>query len=308
MSYATKANREAELETRKRFQEFLDPEKPDIKITSFAGTMKDDWEKITGAAATLTKPPIDPHKELVDLSYEFGGRYAPPLQLDLPLMIAGMSAGALSDNAKLAIHKALNILATEHNIKLLYNTGEGGVLKHEIEDRNYFLMAQVASGRFAVSLETLLQADAIEIKISQGAKPGMGGLLLGEKVNESIAERRRIPLGVPAYSPARNMDIIGPEDVFSSIQQYRIITGGKTPIGIKIAATNVYYDAIIASRMADFITVDGMPATTGARPEFASFLGIPTIPAIVEASKGIDTMVSDLYTELRKNPSLFTGR
>src|SRR3989338_7575437 len=131
--------------------------------------MKDPWQDITFPAAQLTKPAIDSHKEHIDLSLNFGGRYSPYVKTDLPIMVAGMSYGALSYNAKLAIHKALNTLAREHGIKIFYNTGEGGVLPHEIDDRDYLLMIQVASGRFNVQLDSLAKADAIEIKIGQGA-------------------------------------------------------------------------------------------------------------------------------------------
>ncbi|NOZ81207.1 MAG: hypothetical protein GXP63_06065 [DPANN group archaeon] len=288
-------------ERREHFNIFINPDGKDINVTSYSGKKKDAWDSITFAAAQLTKPPIDFHKEHVDLSYSLGGRFSPAVKTDLPVMVAGMSYGALTKSSKLAIHRALNILARDHGMKIFYNTGEGGVLPHELEDRDYLLMVQVASGRFNVNLESLLQADAIEIKIGQGAKPGIGGQLPGNKVTKEIARLRGIPEGVPAYSPARNMDIIGPEDLFAKIQELRIATGGNIPIGVKIAATDVYHDAIIASRMADFITVDGMSAGTGAAPEIAqSYLGIQTIPAIAEARKGSDDMAAQLYKTLRR--------
>src|SRR3989338_286111 len=182
-----------------------------LKITSYSGPVGDPWDDVSCVSAQLTKPPIDMHKEPVHLGHSFGGRYSEPINVDLPVMVAGMSYGALSLNAKLAIHKALNMLSNDHDIKIFYNTGEGGILPHELRDRQYYLMTQIASGRFNVNLRDLLQVDAIEIKIGQGAKPGIGGQLPGEKVTSDISHIRGIPEGIPAYSPARHLDIVGPE-------------------------------------------------------------------------------------------------
>ncbi|HLC96443.1 MAG TPA: glutamate synthase-related protein [Candidatus Nanoarchaeia archaeon] len=292
-------NIKAAQDKRKWFEDFITGDK--LKVTSYSGPVKDPWDDVSCACAQLTKPPIDVHKEPVNLRQTFGGRYSEPISVDLPVMISGMSYGSLSMNSKLAIHRALNTLATKHNLKLLYNTGEGGVLPHEISDRKYYLMTQVASGRFNVTQKNLLNVDAIEIKIGQGAKPGIGGQLPAEKVTKEIAALRRIPQGVPAYSPARHIDIVGPEDLFAKIQELRVVTGGKIPIGVKIAATDAYHDAIIASRIADFVTVDGMSAGTGASPEIAqAYMGIQTMPAIVEARRGVDAMASQLFQHLRR--------
>ena len=168
------------------------------------------------------------------------------------------------------------------------NTGEGGMLP---EERHYAdkLIAQYASGRFGVSASYLNNADAVEIKIGQGAKSGMGGHLLSHKVTAEVARVRNIPEGTSALSPARHMDIVGPEDLGMKIDQLREITDWKIPIIVKFAAGRVEQDVKIAAKAgADIIVVDGMQGGTGAGPEAVTeHAGIPTIEAIVKADDAL---------------------
>ena len=197
-------------------------------------------------------------------------------------MIGAMSFGALSKEAKMALAIGSSLAGT------ITNTGEGGMLPEERELADK-LIAQYASGRFGVSAEYLKKGDAIEIKIGQGAKSGMGGHLLGEKVTAEVSRIRNIPEGSDALSPARHMDIVGPEDLSMKISQLREITDWKVPIMVKFASGKVASDVKIAAKGgADIIVVDGMQGGTGAGPEvIMEHSGVPSIASIVEADMAL---------------------
>jgi glutamate synthase domain-containing protein 2 len=249
----------------------------------------------------------------VDLSLEIGGRYSNNIiTTDVPFFISGMSYGSLKLPAKIALHIALNKLA-EDGIKVIMNTGEGGALpweiygldtgdnsimeytdrllkEHNLGDinreqlfqRRYPLIVQYASGRFWRDPNYLLKADAIEIKIGQGAKIGHGGLLPGSKVTELVAENRGIPPYRAAHSPSRHLDILGPEDLVAKILELREVTDWKKPIIVKVGAARVYDDIqIILKSYADSAAIDGYVGGTGAAPwEIRDIIGINTIPSI----------------------------
>jgi glutamate synthase domain-containing protein 2 len=197
-------------------------------------------------------------------------------------MIAAMSFGALSKEAKIALAMGATLAGTATN------TGEGGMLP---EERKYAtkLIAQYASGRFGVSAHYLNNSDAVEIKIGQGAKSGMGGHLLGEKVTADVSRIRMLPEGTDALSPARHMDIVGPEDLSMKISQLREITDWQVPIIVKFTSGRVSDDVKIAAKAgADIIVVDGMQGGTGAGPDVVTeHSGVPTIAAIVEADEAL---------------------
>ncbi len=233
--------------------------------------------------AQTSRPPIDKYREPCNTRVVLGTRYAEePLVLDTPIMAGAMSFGAISLEAKVAvaIGTAMNGTAT--------NTGEGGMHPEERKNAKY-LIAQYASGRFGVSAFYLNAADAVEIKIGQGAKAGMGGHLLGEKVTKDIARIRGIPVGTDALSPARHMDIIGPEDLRMKIEQLREITDWRVPIAVKYSAGRVSDDVKIAAKAgADIIVVDGLQGGTGATPDVvAEHAGIPTLAAIAQADRAL---------------------
>ncbi|MDI9617785.1 glutamate synthase-related protein [Methanothermobacter sp.] len=233
--------------------------------------------------AQVSRPPIDKYREPCNTRVVLGDRFAEnPLELDTPIMIAAMSFGALSKEAKIALAMGATLAGTATN------TGEGGMLP---EERKYAskLIAQYASGRFGVSAEYLNNSEAIEIKIGQGAKSGMGGHLLGEKVTAEVSRIRMIPEGTDALSPARHMDIVGPEDLSMKISQLREITDWKVPIMVKFTSGRVADDVKIAAKAgADIVVVDGMQGGTGAGPDVVTeHSGIPTIAAIVEADEAL---------------------
>ncbi len=241
------------------------------------------FEELVILPAQTSRPPIDKYREPCNTRVVIGSRFAEqPLVLDTPIMVAAMSYGAVSLEAKVAIAKGTAMAGTATN------TGEGGMHPEERKNAKY-LVAQYASGRFGVSSKYLNSADAIEIKIGQGAKAGMGGHLLGEKVTEDIARIRGIPPGTDALSPARHMDIIGPEDLAMKIEQLREITDWRIPVAVKYSAGRVSDDVKIAAKAgADIVVVDGMQGGTGATPDVvANHAGVPTIAAIVQADEAL---------------------
>lgn len=236
--------------------------------------------------AQISRPPIDNYREPCETKTVIGRRFAEqPLELSHPIMLGAMSFGALSREAKTAFAKGCSRLG------ISVNTGEGGMLP---EEREYAkkLVVQYASGRFGVSSAYLNSADAIEIKIGQGAKPGMGGHLMGEKVTAEVSAIRGIPEGSDALSPARHMDIVGPEDLSFKINQLREITGWRIPIIVKFSPGRVDADVKIAAKAgADAVAIDGMQGGTGAAPEVGiEHAGIPTIAALVQAHRALVEM------------------
>ncbi|MBS3814959.1 MAG: 4Fe-4S binding protein, partial [Hadesarchaea archaeon] len=249
-----------------------------------------DFDDLVLRSAQVSRPPIDHYRESCETKVELGARYAEnPLELQIPIYIGAISFGAASKEAKIALAKGTREAGSA------VNTGEGGMLKEEREYSDK-LIAQYASGRFGVSADYLQSADAIEIKIGQGAKPGQGGLLMAEKVVGEITEIRGIPKETDLISPARHMDIVGPEDLKMKIRQLREISDWKVPIIVKFAPGRIEEDIKIAAKAgADVILLDGMQGGTGAAPDVTlEHAGIPTLAATNIASKALtDVGLSD---------------
>ncbi len=246
-------------------------------------------------ACQVTNPSIDPLREPIELRTYLGKKpaklqvkeeadkkfkveteLAPNLKLETPIMFAAMSYGAVS----LEVHKALATAAKQ--LGTLMNSGEGGLHK-ELYPYGDNIIVQVASGRFGVNKTYLDTAAGIEIKIGQGAKPGIGGHLPGAKVTAEIAETRRIPEGTDALSPAPHHDIYSIEDLSQLVYALKEATEYKKPVFVKIAA--VHNTAAIASGIArsgaDVIVIDGFRGGTGAAPQvIRDNLGIPIEVAI----------------------------
>ncbi|MFH1789387.1 MAG: glutamate synthase-related protein [Candidatus Altiarchaeota archaeon] len=246
------------------------------------------WDHIVLNAAQVTNPSIDPLREPMELrtfigskpdkiEFSNGGqprlktRISPQVSIDTPIMFSAMSFGSISYNAHRSLARAAEELGT------LYNTGEGGLHKtlYKYSDNT---IVQVASGRFGVTEEYLNTSAAIEIKIGQGAKPGIGGHLPGEKVSAEISETRMIPEGSDAISPAPHHDIYSIEDLKQLIYALKEASSYEKPVGVKIAA--VHNVAAIASGMvragADFVSIDGLRGGTGAAPTvIRNNVGIP---------------------------------
>ncbi len=236
------------------------------------------WDHLLLNASQVTNPSIDPLREPMETRVLLGSRpnmlrvnergrslvseMPPQLKLDVPLMFSAMSFGSISLNAQ----KALAMAAAE--LGTYFNTGEGG-LHRDLEPYKQRAIVQVASGRFGVDPHYLDAGAAIEIKIGQGAKPGIGGHLPGEKINEEVSRTRMIPQGTDAISPAPHHDIYSIEDLRQLIFSLKEATRYSKPVSVKIAA--VHNAAAIASGMAragaDIIVVDGFRGGTGAAPK-----------------------------------------
>jgi len=234
----------------------------------------------------LSRLSIDTYREDCRTQTVLGSRFAKnPLVIETPIMISGMSYGALSKEAKTALSKSTDIVGTS------INNGEGGLLPEE-RDNSYKQVVQITPSRMGFSLKNIEAADALEIICGIGAKPGLSGHLMGSKITKEIAEFRQLPEGIDLHSHPRHGDIFGADDMVLKIQELRDVTDWKIPIFIKIAAGRVKEDVKIAAKTgADGIVVDGSEGGTGAAPVVASaHLGIPTLPALVQAVRALEEM------------------
>ena len=245
-------------------------------------------------AAQVTNPAIDPLREPIETKTFFGSKPAkleiiedkknislrtkmpPNIELNFPIMVGHMSLGSISYNAQIALFKAAMEIGT------LVGTGEGG-LHPDFYKYGKVINSEVASGRFGINPPYLKRVAALEIKIGQGAKPGHGGHLPGEKTSQLISETRMIPKGTDALSPYPHHDIYSIEDLQQLIYALKEASRYEIPVGVKIAA--VHNSAAIASGIAragaDFITLDGFRGGTGATPRIIrDHAGIPIEIAI----------------------------
>ncbi len=222
--------------------------------------------------------------ESVEMATEIGGiNGARPLKLSMPVMIAPMSYGALSRSTKYAIAmgSAMSGIAE--------NTGEGGMSDAQ-RDAAGQLIFQCLGGRLGWNIHDMRRADALEIYISQGAKPGLGGQLMAKKVTPELAEIRGIPSGIDLRSPSRHPDILGADDLVIKVEEFREATGYEVPVSVKLGAGRIRDDIKIASKDGfDFVELDGMQGSTGAgSAEVIDNVGIPTLPAIIEAIEALE--------------------
>jgi methylamine---glutamate N-methyltransferase subunit C len=237
------------------------------------------FDDLTFLPCSLSRVPLEGYRERCVTRTVLGARHARrPIELEIPVTIAGMSYGALSRNAKTALGRAATRVGTSTT------TGDGGMLPAERE-ASRLLVYEVLPSRYGFDVHDLIRADAIEVTIGQGAKPGTGGMLLGSKVSEEIAAKRDLPPGVDQRSPARHPDFVGPDDLILKVEELREATDWQVPIYIKIGASRVFDDVKLAVKAgADVVVVDGMQGGTGASPDLLlEHTGIPTLAAVVEA-------------------------
>ncbi len=266
------------------------------RIRGFGTLRQRRWstfDDLTFIPCSLTRIPLEGYRERCESKTVLGTRFAKkPIELDIPIMITGMSWGALSYNAKVALAKGANIVGSSNT------TGDGGMLKSEREHSN-ILIYEVLPSRYGFSTHDLKVADGIELTIGQGAKPGTGGLLLETKVLESIAEQRDLPVGVDQRSPARHPDFLGPDDMITKIEELREATDWQVPIFVKMGATRVFDDVRLAAKAgADVVVVDGMEGGTAASAEICQeYTGIPTLAAVCEARAALEDI--GLYSEVQ---------
>lgn len=251
------------------------------------------FDDLTLLPCSLTRIPLEGYREKCSTKTVLGTRFAKkPIELDIPVMITGMSWGALSYNAKVALAKGAAAVGSSNT------TGDGGMLAAERENSRT-LIYEVLPSRYGINVHHMRMADAIELTVGQGAKPGTGGLLLGSKVSDKIAEQRDLPVGVDQRSPARHPDFLGPDDMIIKVEELREATDWQVPIFIKRGASRVYDDVKLAAKAgADVIVVDGMEGGTGASPSiFQEHTGIPTLAAVCEARAALED--SGLFGEVQ---------
>jgi glutamate synthase domain-containing protein 2 len=257
------------------------------RIRGFGTLRQRTWatfDDLTFVPCGLTRIPLEGYRESCSTKTTLGTRHAAkPIQLDIPVMITGMSFGALSLNAKVALSRGARQAGTSTT------TGDGGMLPAERENSKT-LIYEVLPSRYGISVHDLRRADAIELTIGQGAKPGTGGLLLGSKVSAQIAHMRDLPPGVDQRSPARHPDFLGPDDMIIKIEELREATDWQVPIFVKLGAARVYDDVKLAAKAgADVVVVDGMEGGTGASPDLLQdHTGIPTLAAVCEARAALE--------------------
>src|SRR5271156_838050 len=229
--------------------------------------------------ASVSRYPLEGYRERCDTDVVLGDRHARfPLHLDIPITIAGMSFGALSGPAKEALGRAATDVGTSTT------TGDGGMTPEE-RSQSKHLVYQYLPSRYGMNPDDLRKADAIEIVLGQGAKPGGGGMLLGRKISDRVAGMRTLPMGIDQRSACRHPDWTGPDDLTIKIEELREITDWQKPIYVKVGASRTYYDTALAVKAgADVIVVDGMQGGTGATQDvFIEHVGIPTLPALRQA-------------------------
>lgn len=245
------------------------------------------WDDILILGAQLDPMPLDEHAE-VDTTTVIGKHAEKPLVLENPVYISHMSFGALSREAKISLAKGS---AMAHSAMC---SGEGGILPEEMEAADKYIFEYVGN-LYSVTPENLRNADAIEIKIGQGTKPGMGGHLPGEKVTKEISEVRNKPMGKDVIAPSRFPGIETRDDLKNLITQLRYASEGR-PIGVKIAAGRIERDlAFCVYAEPDFITIDGRGGATGSSPKLLrDSSSVPTIYALHRARKYLDSVGSDI--------------
>jgi glutamate synthase domain-containing protein 2 len=241
------------------------------------------WDDLTFLPGTLTRFVIEGYREKCETKTVIGPRAKRPLVLDIPVYITGMSFGALSYEAKVALARGATMAGTATC------SGEGGMMPDErrYSDKWFY---QCIQSRYGFNPHHLRLADACEIFIGQGCKVGLGGHLMGQKVTDQVAEMRSLPAGIDQRSPARHPDWLGPDDLALKINELREATNGEIPIQLKLGAARVYDDVRMAAKTgADSIYLDGMEGSTGAGPHIATEeTGVPGIAAIRQARKALE--------------------
>ncbi|MCA1394982.1 MULTISPECIES: FMN-binding glutamate synthase family protein [Bradyrhizobium] len=236
--------------------------------------------------ASVSRYPLEGYREKCGTDVVLGSRFAKkPIHLKTPVTIAGMSFGALSAPAKEALGRGATAVGTSTT------TGDGGMTNEEREHSS-ILVYQLLPSRYGMNPDDLRRADAIEIVVGQGAKPGGGGMLLGQKISKRVAEMRTLPAGIDQRSASRHPDWTGPDDLEIKIEEIREITDWQKPIYVKIGASRPYYDTALAVKSgADVVVIDGMQGGTAATQEvFIENVGIPTLAAIRPAVQALQEL------------------
>jgi len=253
--------------------------------------------------ASMSRYPLEGYREKCETSVSLGTRFAKnPIELDIPITIAGMSFGALSGPAKEALGRGATIAGTSTT------TGDGGMTNEERGHSNK-LVYQYLPSRYGMNPDDLRRADAIEIVVGQGAKPGGGGMLLGQKISDRVAEMRNLPKGIDQRSACRHPDWTGPDDLEIKILELREITGWKVPIYIKVGGARPYFDTTLAVKAgADVVVLDGMQGGTAATQDvFIENVGQPILACIREAVRALQDLGMHREVQLIVSGGIRTG-
>lgn len=245
-----------------------------------------NFDDLLFLGASMSRYPLEGYREACNTKVSLGTRFAKnPIELDIPITIAGMSFGALSGPAKEALGRGASASGTSTT------TGDGGMTPEE-RGQSSKLVYQLLPSRYGMNPDDLRKADAVEVVIGQGAKPGGGGMLLGQKISDRVAGMRNLPAGIDQRSACRHPDWTGPDDLEIKILELREITGWKVPIYIKVAGSRPYYDVALAVKAgADVVVLDGMQGGTAATQEvFIEHVGQPTLACIRPAVQALQDL------------------
>ncbi len=253
--------------------------------------------------ASMSRYPLEGYREKCTTSVTLGTRYAQqPITISTPITIAGMSFGALSAQAKEALGRGASEIGTSTT------TGDGGMTPEE-RGHSRLLVYQYLPSRYGMNPDDLRRADAIEIVVGQGAKPGGGGMLLGQKINARVAAMRNLPEGIDQRSACRHPDWTGPDDLEIKVEELRELTDWRLPIYIKVGATRTFFDVQLAVKAgADVVVVDGMQGGTAATQDvFIEHVGIPTLPATRIAVEALKDMAMHRKVQLIVSGGIRSG-
>jgi glutamate synthase domain-containing protein 2 len=261
------------------------------------------FDDLVFLGASMSRYPLEGYRERCGTDVTLGALHAKkPIHLRIPITIAGMSFGALSAEAKEALGRGASEMGTSTT------TGDGGMTSEE-RSSSKILVYQYLPSRYGMNPDDLRKADAIEIVLGQGAKPGGGGMLLGRKISDRVAGMRTLPAGIDQRSACRHPDWTGPDDLAIKIEELREITDWEKPIYVKIAASRTYFDVQLAVKAgADVIVLDGMQGGTGATQEvFIEHVGIPTLPALRQAVEALTELGMHRKVQLIISGGIRTG-
>ncbi|MGB2096755.1 MAG: FMN-binding glutamate synthase family protein, partial [Candidatus Puniceispirillales bacterium] len=236
--------------------------------------------------ASISRYPLEGYREKCATNVTLGTRFAKtPIELDIPITIAGMSFGALSGQAKEGLGRGATAAGTSTT------TGDGGMTEEE-RGHSKMLVYQYLPSRYGMNPDDLRRCDAIEVVVGQGAKPGGGGMLLGQKISDRVADMRDLPAGIDQRSACRHPDWTGPDDLEIKILELREITGWEKPIYIKVGGARPYFDTALAVKAgADVVVLDGMQGGTAATQDvFIEHVGIPTLACIRPAVQALQDL------------------
>ncbi|QGY05622.1 FMN-binding glutamate synthase family protein [Methylobacterium mesophilicum SR1.6/6] len=236
--------------------------------------------------ASMSRYPLEGYRETCGTGVTLGTRFAKqPITLKIPITIAGMSFGSLSANAKEALGRGASLAGTSTT------TGDGGMTDEE-RGHSDILVYQYLPSRYGMSPRDLRRADAIEVVVGQGAKPGGGGMLLGQKISDRVAAMRDLPKGIDQRSACRHPDWTGPDDLEIKIGELREITDWEKPIYVKVGGARPYYDTALAAKAgADVVVLDGMQGGTAATQDvFIEHVGQPTLACIRPAVQALQDL------------------